>query len=189
MFKFFSKKKVDLTHAELASALKDIGAEMMLIYYMRDTSYFSGILMGKSMWKAGYNKLVYAALEYAKTYEPLWCIEEYQLFHLLYDWDYLSDFNGLSPHRVANAPGYVYLVKSDSGHYKIGKTVNIDDRRKTFSVKLPFEIEFENTIKCEDYHTAETKLHYIFRKKRANGEWFNLSAADVNWLKSIKEIN
>lgn len=84
--------------------------------------------------------------------------------------------------------GYVYLLRSASGYWKIGKTVNPADRIKTFSVKLPFEVEYEHLISCEDYSRAETELHARFAPKRVNGEWFCLDEADVAWIKAIKYL-
>lgn len=81
--------------------------------------------------------------------------------------------------------GYVYLLKSPTAFWKIGKTKNPDDRRKTFSVKLPFEVQYAHLIYCHDMHKLEKELHIIFRKKRANGEWFSLNEDDVRWIKKF----
>lgn len=80
------------------------------------------------------------------------------------------------------APGYVYVVKSDTGHYKIGRTNNPDDRRKTFNVKLPVEIQFLVLIKTGNMNYLESTLHRMFSHKRVNGEWFKLSDTDLVWL-------
>ncbi|MCR6096897.1 GIY-YIG nuclease family protein [Salipaludibacillus agaradhaerens] len=81
--------------------------------------------------------------------------------------------------------GYVYLIKEfHSNTYKIGKAVNVENRLKIFNVKLPFKWELIHTIKCKDYHRAETKAHNIFSTKRVNGEWFDLSDGDVEEIKS-----
>lgn len=45
-----------------------------------------------------------------------------------------------------NRSGYIYLIRGIRGTYKIGKTADIKNRRRTFEVKLPFEIEFEHVI-------------------------------------------
>ena len=84
--------------------------------------------------------------------------------------------------------GYVYLIKSASGYWKIGCTANPDDRIKTFSVKLPFEVEYEHLIPCEDHYSAENELHARFSAKRVNGEWFCLDASEVAWIKAIKSM-
>jgi hypothetical protein len=89
-----------------------------------------------------------------------------------------------SPRREGIS-GYVYLLKSSSGYWKIGKTVDPDNRLQTFSVKLPFEVEYEHLIPCKDHRAAESGLHRRFDAKRVNGEWFDLSPADVTYIKSI----
>lgn len=96
---------------------------------------------------------------------------------------YLSQIQAILKSR---AIGYVYLIKSASGYWKIGKTINPDDRMKTFSVKLPFEVEYEHIIPCQNHHAAEDELHLRFASKRVNGEWFCLDASDIAWIKAIK---
>jgi predicted GIY-YIG superfamily endonuclease len=78
--------------------------------------------------------------------------------------------------------GYVYVVKSDSGHYKIGKTNNPNDRMSTFSVKLPMEVEYLVLIQSHSYHRLESALHKQYAHKRINGEWFALSPTDLMHL-------
>lgn len=85
-------------------------------------------------------------------------------------------FNGGHNH------GYVYVVKSDTGHYKIGRTNNPNDRRKTFNVKLPIEVEFVVLIQSRNYTALESILHLQYQHKRANGEWFNLTRSDLLFL-------
>lgn len=81
--------------------------------------------------------------------------------------------------------GYVYLIQSTSGAYKIGRTVNPDNRLATFSVKLPFEVEYVCVIQCDDMYYLERQLHAHFADKRVNGEWFNLSPDDVDYIKGM----
>ncbi len=81
--------------------------------------------------------------------------------------------------------GYVYVLKSDSGHYKIGKTLSPNNRRITFTVKLPMEVEYIVWIHSPNYHLLETLLHTQYRHKRVNGEWFDLSSTDLVWLGSF----
>lgn len=84
-----------------------------------------------------------------------------------------------------NRAGYVYLVKSSTGYYKIGRTIDPDDRMRTFSVKLPFEVAYEHLIKTSDMFMLESQLHNKFHKKRINGEWFILDESDVEYIKSL----
>jgi hypothetical protein len=81
--------------------------------------------------------------------------------------------------------GYVYLIKSPTGAYKIGKTKNPKDRMRMFHIKVPFEIEIEHLVEVEDMQKLERGLHTMFRTKRINGEWFNLSEDDVQYIKSL----
>lgn len=83
------------------------------------------------------------------------------------------------------APGYVYLIQSPSGYYKIGKTINPTNRMKTFTVKLPFEVEYLALIPTQDRHSLERELHKLFDNKRVNGEWFQLDANDVAHIKNL----
>lgn len=81
--------------------------------------------------------------------------------------------------------GYVYLIQSPTGHYKIGHTSNPDKRIKTFESKLPFEIEFIHLICTEDRFALEKELHRKFAQQRVRGEWFKLTSADVDYIKSL----
>jgi hypothetical protein len=86
-------------------------------------------------------------------------------------------------------PGYVYLVQSPTGTYKIGRSLNVKDRLKTFHLKLPFEVELVHIIECERMRQAEGCLHQRFETKRINeSEFFALTDEDVAWIKSIERM-
>ena len=68
--------------------------------------------------------------------------------------------------------GFVYLVQSSTGAYKIGRTINPHDRIRTFNVKLPFEVEYVVVIETANMYSLESELHNQFARKRVNGEWF-----------------
>lgn len=87
-------------------------------------------------------------------------------------------------------PGFVYLLKSPStGHWKIGRTRNPADRRKTFNVKLPFDVEYEHLIPSNDMNKAEAMLHAKYADKRLDGEWFDLDDNDIDWIKSFDRLD
>jgi len=96
----------------------------------------------------------------------------------------LQLFNLQRPNQKRH-PGYVYVVKSDTGHYKIGYTTDFKSRAKTFGVKLPVEIEFLVLIETPNCSGLESMLHTQYQHKRVNGEWFDLSDMDLLWLKSF----
>jgi hypothetical protein len=87
---------------------------------------------------------------------------------------------------VRNPAGYVYLLKEINGaHYKIGKTVDPNNRVATFGVQLPYAVEYEHLIKTDNRHILEGELHQRFADKRVNGEWFNLEPSDVDYIKGL----
>lgn len=75
--------------------------------------------------------------------------------------------------------GYVYLLQSESGYWKIGRTANPDNRLKTFNVKLPFQVAYKHLIQTDDMYTLEAQLHSRYAEKRVEGEWFLLTEQDV----------
>lgn len=81
--------------------------------------------------------------------------------------------------------GFVYLIQSPTGYYKIGRTKDPNDRIATFSVKLPFEVEYVCVIQTSDMYSLETILHNRYAKQRVNGEWFQLTPEDVEYIKGL----
>lgn len=81
--------------------------------------------------------------------------------------------------------GYVYLVQSVTGAYKIGRTRNPRDRMRTFGVLLPFEVEYLCLITTTRMIDLERELHRRFADKRLQGEWFALGADDIEYIKGL----
>lgn len=81
--------------------------------------------------------------------------------------------------------GYVYLLKSDKGHYKIGRSEKPFDRMNAMGIRLPFEVEPVCVIESEDHVSLEKELHTMFADFRVNGEWFKLADEDVEYIKSL----
>ena len=85
-------------------------------------------------------------------------------------------------------PGYVYLIRSQDGYYKIGKSADPTTRIRAMGVILPFEIETLHLIYSRDYHRTERYLQDKFAQARVRGEWFRLTEADVAWIQSLTEL-
>lgn len=106
------------------------------------------------------------------------------------DWyrrrDLIRKYQGSTP--ATDNPGHVYLVKSVTGHYKIGRSKNARSRARTFGIALPFEIELEHVINCRDYIEVETLLHDLFWDRHVNGEWFALTFPDIISIRHAKEL-
>lgn len=83
--------------------------------------------------------------------------------------------------------GYVYIIKADTGHYKVGRSKNVPGRMKLFAVKLPFKFEIINYFLCDDMYLAEKELHQVLARYHVNGEWFNLPQEVATLLANITE--
>ncbi len=68
--------------------------------------------------------------------------------------------------------------------YKIGKTTNFKQRLGQIKLQLPYAVEVVHTIETDDINGIERYWHKRFADKRANGEWFVLTEADVAAFKS-----
>lgn len=81
--------------------------------------------------------------------------------------------------------GYVYLIKAPNGLYKIGYTSNPQDRMRTFENKLPFKVRYHCLIKTDEMRQLEKSLHQYFAQRLIDGEWFKLTAMDVQLMDGL----
>lgn len=86
--------------------------------------------------------------------------------------------------------GWVYVIPEPvKGTYKIGKAADPDDRIGTFEVKLPFDVTVDHLIRCTDRTALESALHRHFAAERVKGEWFALSEAQLQALRSLTYVD
>jgi hypothetical protein len=99
--------------------------------------------------------------------------------------------------------GFVYLMPAYGSEgllgYKIGKTTKPHSRRKTFGIKLSFDVKFLALISSSDHTLLETVLHRNYAHKRlGRSEFFGLHEMDVEHIvglmteadeKLLKEVN
>lgn len=79
-----------------------------------------------------------------------------------------------------NKAGYVYVIKVDK-YYKIGISTN-PDKRYAGMLSLPWPIEETVRIQTSNMLGLENYLHNKYEDKHVNGEWFELSEVDVQWI-------
>ena len=83
--------------------------------------------------------------------------------------------------------GYVYLMRSSNGYYKIGISKNVNNRLGGIKRQFPIQVEIIHYIACADQRKAEAFLHRKYFTKRVEYEWFDLDAQDIHWITSLRD--
>ena len=84
---------------------------------------------------------------------------------------------------------YVYLLRGDSGFYKIGISQNVESRLRHLNTSNPDHLSIVTAKIVEDAPALERKLHdeYAACRTKTDGEWFRLTPEDA--LKVCVEIH
>lgn len=90
----------------------------------------------------------------------------------------------------SSSEGFVYVLRVDNGLCKIGRTRYLDDRIYQLGITLPYDPELVCAIKVEDCIKAEREIHELFidAGKNVRGEWFELTEADIEYIKLLGEV-
>lgn len=79
--------------------------------------------------------------------------------------------------------GSVYILEAN-GYYKVGKSINPDERIVTLQTASPYPLTRVLVKKVRDMDFVENNLKYMFRDKLFRGEWFSLSTTDLEEAKN-----
>lgn len=90
---------------------------------------------------------------------------------------------------MGDRKGFVYLMRSDNGIYKIGRTKNIEARRRGIERDIPIAVVLVHSFATKDSHKAESYLHKLYSDCRIRYEWFDLSDDQVNDIKRIQDYS
>lgn len=97
------------------------------------------------------------------------------------------DANSQRPTAVK--AGFVYLKYSPSLRlYKIGKANDVDKRGAGISLLLPEDLVPKHEIRTDCPYILEKYWENRFRSKKKQGEWYDLTSADINSFKKRREF-
>lgn len=81
--------------------------------------------------------------------------------------------------------GAVYLLRSGK-FYKIGRSNAAGRREREIALQLPEKAAMVHVIRTDDPPGIEAYWHRRFSDRRKNGEWFELSGADISAFRRRK---
>jgi hypothetical protein len=84
--------------------------------------------------------------------------------------------------------GVIYFLKDSLGYYKIGFSKNsILKRKKQLETACSIDLQLIYEFKTKHKRKIETSLHNLFKHKRINREFYELTLDDENNLKNLCE--
>lgn len=92
--------------------------------------------------------------------------------------------------EIMKNPALVYILSEEKINplYKIGVTKNVKRRINQLKTEYAYPVKVIMSFLCkeEDRFIIEKYLHQAFAEKRMNGEWFNLTNDDIEYLNEFK---
>lgn len=90
---------------------------------------------------------------------------------------------------LLQVPGFVYMLKSENGYHKIGRSIDVEYRRIQIERDIPLIINIEHYFATNHYIAAEAYMHRKYDSKRVKYEWFRLSDRQMREFKSVQDYD
>lgn len=175
----------DVAIEKLIGLIKEIGrfpvAGEFRVKARKDTTFPSHGVFEKF---GGKKKLAATVVSYCRTHSGLEDVIEICTKHVGDDESASTENIGIA---TEESDGFVYLMKSGR-HYKIGRTDAVGRRHSEIKTQMPEDVDVVHHIKTDDPSGIEAYWHKRFAAKRKNGEWFDLTRADINAFKRRKKF-
>jgi hypothetical protein len=113
--------------------------------------------------------------------DPSWPLREYP------DNTRKAIYPDLAKPTIHPETGFVYLMKAP-GYYKIGKSLDVEKRRRRLSKEHGVELRLIHSFLSSDYSRAELVLLKRYRSKKKQGEMFFLDESDVFEISAIRDF-
>lgn len=84
--------------------------------------------------------------------------------------------------KLVRTSGFVYLIKSNEGVYKIGRTTNINKRLTQLQVASSVPLKVLWFKHFSNAPEVEKMLHETFKEYQYQGEWFKLPTSAIRWI-------
>lgn len=108
-----------------------------------------------------------------------------ELWNQYYRGQYYRGEDGQSYHQESPCVYFIGYKGRPDLPVKIGKSIDATNRLSGFQTGSGLELEILFTVL--GYSAEETELHKLFDSKRAQGEWFNLTSEDLEWMRENYE--
>lgn len=172
----FSPEDILVQYAQAVRHFGRIPAEIDIRMYSRDNAGFPGHSTFANHFRSK-DGVVRALAEFVRRRDD---------YADLIDLVAIPDEQPSEPNETRTiAEGHVYLLKSGD-HYKIGRSSHLQRRVKQIAIALPEAVTLEHSIQTDDPPGIEAYWHRRFADRRANGEWFKLTVADIRAFKRRK---
>jgi hypothetical protein len=84
-----------------------------------------------------------------------------------------------------NKSGYIYILSTDCGLVKIGRTTELTTRISSIQSSSPLKLKLLNSFWAYDCVKIEKSLHNRFALKCIHGEWFKLNTVELEYLTTM----